>query len=201
MFSNDIVESLNRFLKQAFNEHSARGGGRQTAAGTASRGRSQASIDSDADALRQVLQWVFLYFHIHLHQHDAVRHVPGRHNVAGTGCWNVAGTRCLRRVGLSPASLSAGRDERDRGPGGSTGCTTPASPTGGTGAHALRATQQLCAGFASPFPTSGRSQTSSVGNPRSPARSRHGLPHKGPRQSRLSKRLAPSCPSPRLGAQ
>ena len=57
MFSNDIVQSLNRFLKQAFNEHSARGGGRQTATGTASCGRSQASIDSDADALRQVLQW------------------------------------------------------------------------------------------------------------------------------------------------
>ena len=27
MLSNDIVESLIRFLKQAFNEHSARGGG------------------------------------------------------------------------------------------------------------------------------------------------------------------------------
>ena len=76
MFSNDIVESLNRFLKQAFNEHSARGGGRQTATGTASYGRSQASIDSDADALRQVLQWVSLYLHIHLHQHDVVPHVP-----------------------------------------------------------------------------------------------------------------------------
>ena len=76
MFSNDIVESLNRFLKQAFNEHSAPGGGRQTATGTASYGRSQASIDSGADALRQVLQWVFLYFQIHLHQHDVVRHVP-----------------------------------------------------------------------------------------------------------------------------
>ena len=76
MFSNDIVESLNRFLKQAFNAHSARGGGRQTATGTAGCCRSQASIGSDADALRQVLQWVFLYFHIHLHQHDAVRHVP-----------------------------------------------------------------------------------------------------------------------------
>ena len=92
-----------------------------------------------------------------------------RQNVAGTGCWNVAGTRCLGRVGLSRASLFAGRDDRDRGPGGSTGCTSPASPTGGIGGHALRATQQLCAGFASPSPTSGRSQASSVGNPRSPA--------------------------------
>ena len=76
MFSNDIVQSINRFLKHAFNEHSARGAGRQTPTGTASCCRSQASIDSDADALRQVLQWIFLYFHIHLHQHEAVRHVP-----------------------------------------------------------------------------------------------------------------------------
>ena len=97
------------------------------------------------------------------------RPLERRQNVAGSGCWNVAGTRCLGRVGLSPASLSAGRDDRDRGPGGSTGCTTPASPPGGTGGHAPRATQQLCAGFASPSSTSGRSQTSSVGNPRSPA--------------------------------
>ena len=63
-----------------------------------------------------------------------------RQNVVGTGCWNVAGTRSVGRVGLCRASLSAGRDDRDRGPGGNTGCATPASPTGGTGGHALRAT-------------------------------------------------------------
>ena len=47
MFSNDIVESLNRFLKQAFNEHGARGGGKQKATGQSACGRpsTEASID------------------------------------------------------------------------------------------------------------------------------------------------------------
>ena len=76
MFSNDIVGSQKRFLKQAFNEHSARGGGKQKATGQSACGHPEASVDLDADALGQVLQWVFLYFHIHLHQHDAVRHIP-----------------------------------------------------------------------------------------------------------------------------
>ena len=49
MFSNDIVESLNRFLKQAFNEHNARGGDKQKATGQSACGRP-ASVDSDADA-------------------------------------------------------------------------------------------------------------------------------------------------------
>ena len=76
MFSDDIVESMIRFLKQTFSKHSARGGGKQKATGQSARGRLEASLDSDADALGQVLQWVFLYFHIHLHQLDVVRHVP-----------------------------------------------------------------------------------------------------------------------------
>ena len=76
MFSNDILESQDRFLKQAFNEHSAQGGGKQKATGQNARGLPEACVDSDPDALGQVLQRVFLYFHIHLHQHDAVRHVP-----------------------------------------------------------------------------------------------------------------------------
>ena len=76
MFSNDIVESLSRCLKQAFNEHIARGGGKQKAAGQSACGRPEASVDSDDDALGQVVRWIFLYFHIHLHQHDVGRHVP-----------------------------------------------------------------------------------------------------------------------------
>ena len=59
MFSHDFVESLNRFLKQAFNEHSARGGGKQMATKQSACGRPEASVDSDADALGQVLQWAF----------------------------------------------------------------------------------------------------------------------------------------------
>ena len=75
IFSNNIVESRNKLLKRAFNEHSARGGGKQKATGQSACGRPEAFVDLDADA-RQVLQWVFLYFYIHLHQHDAVCHVP-----------------------------------------------------------------------------------------------------------------------------
>ena len=67
---------LDRSLKHAFNEHSARGGGKQKATGQSACGRPKASVNLDADALGQVLQWVFLYFHIHRHQHDVVRRVP-----------------------------------------------------------------------------------------------------------------------------
>ena len=75
MFSNDIAESLDGFLKQAFNEHSAWGGGKQKATGQSACGRPEAFVDRDADTPGQVLQWVFLYFHIHLHQHGAGRHL------------------------------------------------------------------------------------------------------------------------------
>ena len=57
-----------------------------------------------------------------------------RQNVAGTGCWNVAGTRCVDRVGVSRASLSAGRDDRDRGPGGALAAPAPPAPSGAEGA-------------------------------------------------------------------
>ena len=86
MFSNDIFESLNMFLKQGFNEHSARGGGKkkatgqttsgQKATGQTASGRPEASIESEAGALGQVLQWVVQYFHIHLHQDSVGRDVP-----------------------------------------------------------------------------------------------------------------------------
>ena len=39
MFSNDIVESLNTFLKHAFNEHTAKGSGKQKATGQTAYGR------------------------------------------------------------------------------------------------------------------------------------------------------------------
>lgn len=59
MFCSDIVESLNRLLKRAFNDHSARGGGQ----------------GGWEDAMRQCLQWLFLYFEICLHEgHGFRRH-------------------------------------------------------------------------------------------------------------------------------
>ena len=53
MFSKSIVESLNRFLKEAFNEHSAQGGGKQKASGQNACGRPDASVDPDADTLNK----------------------------------------------------------------------------------------------------------------------------------------------------
>ena len=76
MFSNDIVEDLNKFLKQALKEHSAQGADKQKATGQSAFGRPKASVNLDVDTVGQVLHWVFLYFHIHVHQHDDVRHVP-----------------------------------------------------------------------------------------------------------------------------
>ena len=45
MFSNHIVQSLNRFLTHAFSEHSAWGGGKQKATVQSARGRPEASVD------------------------------------------------------------------------------------------------------------------------------------------------------------
>ena len=70
------VDCMNRSLKQAVNEHSARGGGKQQVDGQRACGRPEASVHIDANVLGQVPQWVFLDFHIHLHQHDAVGHIP-----------------------------------------------------------------------------------------------------------------------------
>ena len=56
MFSNDIVERWNRFLKYAFYKLSARGAGKQKAIGQSACGCPEASIDFGADALGPVLQ-------------------------------------------------------------------------------------------------------------------------------------------------
>ena len=74
--SNDSVERVNRFRKQTCNKHNDRGGSKQKATGQSACGRPEAFVDLDANALVQVLQWVYVYFHIHPHQHDALRHVP-----------------------------------------------------------------------------------------------------------------------------
>ena len=128
------------------------------------------------------------------------RPLERRQNVAGTGCWNVAGTRCVGRVGLSRTSFSAGWDDRDRGPGGSTACATPASPTGATGGAASHAAALRWLRHPLPhlrvLPSVLHGQPPLTGH-----WSRHSVPHKEPRQSRLSKRIAPSCLRPRLGAQ
>ena len=52
VFSNVIVESLNRFPKQAFNEHGANGRGKGKATGQSAYGRPEAFVDYDAAAPR-----------------------------------------------------------------------------------------------------------------------------------------------------
>ena len=71
MFSGDVVEGFNRLLKQAFNDHSNRGGGK------VSEGL-QGLIDSKGAVLRQVWEWVFLYFDIPLQRHGEPRNHPIR---------------------------------------------------------------------------------------------------------------------------
>ena len=57
MFSSDVVESLNRLLKRACNDHFARGGG----------GGGWGA------AMEQCMQWVFLLFDVHLLEHGEPR--------------------------------------------------------------------------------------------------------------------------------
>ena len=73
-----------------------------------------------------------------------------RQNVAGTGCSNVAGTRCLGRVGLSRASLSAGRDDRDQALGVALAAPAPPAPLGAQGA--TRSEPRSSSALASPAP-------------------------------------------------
>ena len=55
MFSGDVVESFNRLLKISYNDHSNRG--------FQWEGGFQGALDAKGDVLRQVYEWVFLYFH------------------------------------------------------------------------------------------------------------------------------------------
>ena len=93
MLSNDIVESLNMFLKEAFQEHTAWGSGKQKAIRHTACGLPKASINSNPAALEQVLQWVFLFFQIHRHQHDVVHQVSS------------VSRACLEDVSHAPPSL------------------------------------------------------------------------------------------------
>ena len=58
MFSGDIVETLNRLLKRGFNDHSGRGGGQGGWKG----------------AMKQCLEWLFLYFDGPLRKGSARNH-------------------------------------------------------------------------------------------------------------------------------
>jgi hypothetical protein len=68
MFSGDVLETFNRLLKVAFNDHSNRGA--QWEAGEAG------ALDALGDVLRQVMEWVFLWFHVPLTQGVGHRNKP-----------------------------------------------------------------------------------------------------------------------------
>ena len=74
MVSGDVHETLNRFEKQAHNEHSARGGGsfadEELAVGSLWH---QSAGTRESSVLEQCLRWVFVYFDIHVMVHGCVR--------------------------------------------------------------------------------------------------------------------------------
>ena len=79
MFCNDVIESLNRFFKLAYNEHSNRGGGRFADSGVDEEsGLPNKHFDAQGAVLVQCFQWVFLYFDIHLVVHGQPRPKVGR---------------------------------------------------------------------------------------------------------------------------
>ena len=68
MFSGDISESINRFLKHGHNEHSNRGGGggggcRVEGVGEVS-GRQWSAIHREANVQAQCMTWLFAYFDV-----------------------------------------------------------------------------------------------------------------------------------------
>ena len=67
MFSGDVQERVNRFEKQAHNEHSARGGGLLADQGlVVGTLRQQSTVSRESAVLEQCLGWVFVYFGIHV---------------------------------------------------------------------------------------------------------------------------------------
>lgn len=74
LFCNDVIESLNRFLKLAYTEHSNRGGGASPDDGTdGPSGLPNNHFHAQSANLVQCFEWVFLYFDIFLVVHGHPR--------------------------------------------------------------------------------------------------------------------------------
>ena len=65
MFSGDISESINRFLKHGHNEHSNRGGGACRVEGVDEvSGRQLSAIHREANVQAQCMTWLFAYLDV-----------------------------------------------------------------------------------------------------------------------------------------
>ena len=74
LFCNDVIESLNRFLKLAYTEHSSRGGGALADDGIdPGTGLPNKHFYAQSTNLVQCFEWVFLYFDIYLVVHGHPR--------------------------------------------------------------------------------------------------------------------------------
>ena len=96
MFSGDISESINRFLKHGHNEHSNRGGGggyRVEGVDEVS-GRQLSAIHKEANVQAHCMTWLFAYFDVSWVVHGGPRsQVPcsGRDAMEVRRGWSYAG--------------------------------------------------------------------------------------------------------------
>ena len=129
------------------------------------------------------------------------------------GHWNVARTSPEHIVGTSPEQgvwvglnplrhpcLQDGMTETEA-LGAALAAPARLAPLGAQGATRSEPRSSSALASPAPPPPQGAPKHPPWAAPAHRPSEAHGLPHKGPRQLRLSKRIAPSCPSPRLGTQ
>ena len=126
-------------------------------------------------------------------------------NVARTSPEQVVGTSPEQGVWVGLASLrhpclQDGMTETEA-LGAALAAPPPPAPRGAQGATRSEPRSSSALASPAPPPPQGAPKHPPWATPAHRPSEGHGLPHKGPRQSRLSKRIAPGCPSPRLGAQ
>ena len=101
MYSGDISESFNRFLKHGHNEHSNRGGGggcRLEGVDEMSR-RQWSAIHREANVQAQCMTWLFAYFDVSWVVHGGPRsQVP----CSGRDAMEVRGGQGHMRAALNP---------------------------------------------------------------------------------------------------
>ena len=116
LFCNDVIESLNRFLKLAYTEHSSRGGGALADDGIdPETGLPNKHFYAQSTNLVQCFEWVFLYFDIYLVVHGHPRPRASQATVAFEP--SVARAPTLRRPAqLKPSKTLQHARQADRHP-------------------------------------------------------------------------------------